>query len=88
MKLGHQHIGRLSYCNQPPVASVCLNVSTTPITTMGYQQCLPLSVLQLEGYLCRNGVEDTFGQRLPLAGCNSLTYLSVDVLVSLEFFLY
>ena len=82
MKLGHQHIGRLSYCNQPPVASVCLNVSTTPITTMGCRQCLPLSVVELNGKHCCNGVVFTFGQRLPLAGGNSLTYLLVDVLVS------
>jgi hypothetical protein len=41
------------------------NVSTTPITAMGCQQCLPLSVVQLKGKHCRkphchNGVVDTF----------------------------
>ena len=44
----------------------CSNVSTTPITAMGYRQCLPLSVVQLKGKHCRkphccNGVVDTFG---------------------------
>ena len=44
-----------------------LNVSTVPITAMGCQQCLPLSVVQLKGTHCRkphcrNGVVDTFGQ--------------------------
>ena len=29
-----------------------LNVSTTPITAMGYQQFLSLSVVQLKGKLC------------------------------------
>ena len=43
-----------------------LNVSTTPITTMGCQQCLPLSVVLLKGKHCRkphcrNGVVDSFG---------------------------
>jgi hypothetical protein len=42
------------------------NVSTTPITAMGCQQCLPLSVVHLKGKHCRkphcrNGVVDTFG---------------------------
>ena len=42
------------------------NVSTTPITAMGCQQCLPLSVVQLKGKhcrkpRCRNEVVDTFG---------------------------
>ena len=41
------------------------NVSTTPITAMGCRQCLPLSVVQLEGKHCRklhsrNEVVDTF----------------------------
>ena len=45
------------------------NVSTTPITTMGCRQCLPLSVVQLKGkhcqkLHCRNGVVDTFGPTL------------------------
>ena len=45
------------------------NVSTTPITSMGCQQCLPLSVVQLKGKHCRkphcrNGVVDTFGHCL------------------------
>ena len=44
----------------------CPNVSTTPITAMGYRQCLPLSVVELKGKHCqkphcRNGVADTFG---------------------------
>ena len=43
----------------------CPNVSTTPITAMGFRQCLPLSVVQLKGKHCRkphccNGVVDTF----------------------------
>ena len=47
----------------------CSNVSTTPITAMGYRQCLTLSVVQLKGKHCRkphcrNGVVDTFGQCL------------------------
>ena len=44
----------------------CLNVSATPTTAMGCQQCLSLSVVQLKGKHCRkphchNGVVDTFG---------------------------
>ena len=39
----------------------CLNVSATPITAMGGRQCLPLSVVQLKGKHCRNGIVDTFG---------------------------
>ena len=31
----------------------CPNVSTTPITAMGCQQCLPLSDVQLKGKQCR-----------------------------------
>ena len=47
------------------------NVSTTPITEMGCRQCLPLGVVQLKGKHCqkphcRNGVVDTFEQRVPL----------------------
>ena len=43
-----------------------LNVPTTPITAMGYWQCLPLSVVQLKAKHCRkphcrNGAVDTFG---------------------------
>ena len=39
------------------------NVSTTPITTMVYRQCLPLGVVQLKGKpQCCNGIVDTFGQ--------------------------
>ena len=43
------------------------NVSTTPITTMGCWQFLPLSVVQLKGKHwgkphCHNGVVDMFGQ--------------------------
>ena len=46
-----------------------LNISTTPITTMGCQQCLPLGVVQLKGKHCRkphcrNGDVDTFGHTL------------------------
>ena len=42
------------------------NVSTTPITAIGYRQCLSLSVVQLKvehcrNPHCRNGVVDTFG---------------------------
>ena len=45
----------------------CPKWSTTPITAMGRQQCLPLSVVQLKGKHCRkphcrNGVVDTFRQ--------------------------
>jgi hypothetical protein len=45
------------------------NVSTIPITAMGCQQCLPLSVVQMKGKHCRkphcrNGVVDTFRQEL------------------------
>ena len=45
------------------------NVSTTPITAMGCQQCLPLSVVQLKDKHCRkphcrNGVVDMFGHGL------------------------
>ena len=44
----------------------CPNGSTTPITAMGFRQCLPLSVVQLKSKHCRNphcrnGVVDTFG---------------------------
>ena len=34
----------------------CPNVSTTPITAMGYRQCLPLSVVQLKGKHCRHPI--------------------------------
>jgi hypothetical protein len=40
------------------------NISTTPITAMGCRQCLPLSVVQLKGKHCRNGVVNTFGYRV------------------------
>ena len=40
-----------------------LNVTTTPITAMGCRQCLPLSVVQLEGRHCRYGVVDAFGSQ-------------------------
>ena len=33
---------------------------TTPVTAMGCRQCLPLSVVQLKGKHCPNGVVDTF----------------------------
>ena len=51
----------------------CLNVSTTPITAMGCQQCLPIGVVQLKGKHCwkphcHNGVVDTFGQYLLVYG--------------------
>ena len=54
----------------------CPNVFTTPITAMRCWQCLPLSVVQLKGKLCRkphcrNGVVDTFGHIL-IATCNCL----------------
>ena len=40
------------------------NISTTPITAKGCQQCLPLSVVQLTGKPhCRNGVVDMFRQK-------------------------
>ena len=43
-----------------------LILTLTPIKAMGCLQCLPLSIVQLKGKLCRNphccnGVEDTFG---------------------------
>ena len=43
----------------------CPNISAAPITTMGCQQRLPLSVVQLKGKHCQkthchNGVVDTF----------------------------
>ena len=46
---------------------MCPNVSTTPITAMGWEQCFPISVVQLKGKHCRkphcrNGVVDMFGQ--------------------------
>ena len=50
---------QLSHQNSPSP-----NVSTTPITAMGCWQCLPLSVVQLKGKHCHNGVVDTFGQCL------------------------
>ena len=45
------------------------NVSTTPITTMGCRQCLPISVFQLKGKHCWKpyccvGVVGTFGLSL------------------------
>ena len=48
-----------------PNKGPCPNMSTTPITAMGYRQCLPLSVVQLIGKHCQkphccNGVVDTF----------------------------
>ena len=48
------------------VTALCPNVSTTPITAMGFRQCLPLSVVQLKGKHCwkphcQIGVVDTFG---------------------------
>jgi hypothetical protein len=44
----------------------CPNVSITPITAMGFRQCLPLTVVQLKDKHCRkphcrNGAVDTFG---------------------------
>ena len=33
-----------------------LNVSTTPITAMGYRQCLPFNVIQLKGKRCRKSL--------------------------------
>ena len=50
----------LQYKKEPKT----LNVTTTPITAMGCEQCLPLSVVQLKGKHCikphyRNGVVDT-----------------------------
>ena len=44
-----------------------LDVSTTPITAMGCQQCLPLGVVQQKGKHCRKphcriGVVDMFKQ--------------------------
>ena len=52
----------------PDYARYSANISTTPITAMGCQLCLPLSVVQLKGkhcrkLHCRNGVVDTFGHR-------------------------
>ena len=49
--------------------SQCPNLSTTPITAMGCRQCLPLSVVHLKGKHwqkphCRNGIVDTFGQKV------------------------
>ena len=48
------------------IVGPCPKLSTTPITAMGYQQCLPLSVVQVKGKHCHkphchNGVVDTFG---------------------------
>ena len=39
--------------NAPNFTVYCPNVSTTPIMSMGCQQCLPLSVVQLKGKHCR-----------------------------------
>ena len=68
---------------------LCPNVSTTPITAMGYWQCLTLSVVQLKGKHCRkphchNGVVDTFGQYLEIWNQNG-TYGSTLYLVYLVF---
>ena len=54
----------------------CPNVSITTITAMGCQQCLPLSVVQLEGKHCRkphcrNGVVDMFGRCISARQDNS-----------------
>ena len=59
----------LSYGTLNRVIRVSSNVSTTPVTAMGYRQCLPLSVVQLKGKHCRkphyrNGVVDMFGPGL------------------------
>ena len=56
-----------------PAASIlvpCPNVSTTPVTARGCRQCLPLSVVQLQGKHCRkphcrNRVVDTFRPWVP-----------------------
>ena len=45
------------------------NVSTTSITAMGCQQCLPLSVVQLKGK--HNGVVDTFGHETSQLSCST-----------------
>ena len=47
------------------VMTMCQKVSTTTVTAMGCQQCLPLSVVQLKGKHCRkphcrNGVVVTY----------------------------
>ena len=47
------------------ISIVFPNVSSTPITAMGCQQCLPLTVVQLKGKHCRkpycpNEVEITY----------------------------
>ena len=42
------------YIHITAVERLSSNVSTTPITEMGCQQCLPLSVVQLKGKHCRN----------------------------------
>ena len=39
------------------------NVSTTPITSMGYRQCLPLSVVLLKGKHCRKPLCRKWGCR-------------------------
>ena len=56
------HFQRISYSTK--INGSRPDVSTTPITAMGCRQCLPLSVVQLKGKHCRNGVVDTFGQAL------------------------
>ena len=47
---------------------------TTPITSIGCRQCLPLSVIQLKAKHCCNGVVDTFGQCLLPSSLNFMVY--------------
>ena len=63
--------------------SNCLNVSTTPITAMGYRQWLPLSVVQLKGKHCwkphcRNGVVDSFRHCDSVVNVLSQIYMYVE----------
>jgi hypothetical protein len=60
---------QVKHCQKTVETSQRPNVFTTPIMAMGCQQCLPLTLsdVQLEGKHCRkphcrNGVVDTLGQ--------------------------
>ena len=61
------HRATVLHVSQSVEAEQCPNVSTTPITVMGCQQCLSLRVVQLKGKNCRKphcrkGFVDRFRQ--------------------------
>ena len=65
------------------------NASTTPITAMGYRQCLTLGVVQLKDKHgrkphCGNGVVDMFEPTLICCLLNKLVFPAIDFSISNE----